>query len=186
MSVTRKSKSSNREAALKCPVTYRSVYRYVKALFTEVRSKAPAVLFLDEVDALLRTPGDDALGSVLRTVQGTLKLYWSDLMASKDKVMIVGATNNPSQISLVDFGRRFQERIYIDVPGSDARRLMLKAGLACFEIVVDQVQMDGLVASTAGFTGHDVSAAYQKAEDIQFLKARRASHWRKVRPSLDY
>ena len=104
-------------------------------------------------------------------------------MASNDKVMNVGATNNPSQISLVDFGRRFQKRIYIDVPSTQARRLMLEAGLTCFKVVVNQGQMDGLMASAAGFTGHDFAAAFEEAEDIQFLKARRASHWRKVRPS---
>ena len=76
--------------------------KFVRALFKEVRANAPSVLMLDECDGLLCNPTADATQSHnYRLLQNELKNQWSDLIYSRDEVIVVGATNKPHDIDMV-------------------------------------------------------------------------------------
>ena len=61
-------------------------------MFNELEAKAPAILILDEVDALMSQNGEDDGGTSER-VKGIMLERTSNLMKSDSDVMLVGATN---------------------------------------------------------------------------------------------
>lgn len=100
--------------------------KFVRALFEEVKENAPAVLLLDECDGLLCRPSMDAsMGPRYRLLQNELKNQWSDLIYSKAKVVVVGATNKPHDIDMDGFGRRLTLKLYVDLPNALACQRIL-------------------------------------------------------------
>ena len=135
--------------------------KFVKVLFEEVKRNEPAVLLLDECDGLLCDPKgmDAAGGQSYRLLQNELKNQWSDLIYSKSKVMVVGATNKPGDIDMDGFGRRLSLKLHIDLPDAESCRQVLREGLAKVRHHVrDDADLLGLgqLCAELGLSGFDL------------------------------
>lgn len=133
--------------------------KFIRALFEEVRHNTPAVLMLDECDGLLCNPATDAMQSHnYRLLQNELKNQWSDLIYSRDEVIIIGATNKPHDIDLDGFGRRLSLKLHVDLPNSRSCGLILKGALSQVrhQLEPEDFGVLGLLCFENNLSGYDI------------------------------
>jgi ATP-dependent metalloprotease FtsH len=142
----------------------------VRDLFAEARSVAPAIVFIDELDAIGAVRGTGMSDSSER--MQTLNQLLVELDASHDgaDVIVVGATNRPELLdpALMRPGR-FDRTLALDLPDLDARRelLALHAGGRRLDAGVD---LDAVARATYGLSGADLANILNEAA---LLAARR-------------
>ncbi len=138
--------------------------RLVREIFLLAKEKAPAIVFIDELDAVgshrldIATSGD-------REVQRTLMQLLSELdgFESRGQVAVIGATNRPDILdpALLRPGR-FDRIIEFPVPDDKGRREIFKIHTRGMNISED-VDFDELVAATRDMTGADIKAICTEA-----------------------
>jgi len=139
--------------------------KIVAALFEEASKKAPAIIFIDEIDSILKQRMEGGGGQVDHTdaAKTEFLVRWDGLMSSKG-VLVLGATNLPWCLDSAA-RRRFDKRIYISLPEKDERRKIFeihlkkngKAGL------LDNEQLDSLASLTEGYSGSDIKNVVKAA-----------------------
>ena len=129
---------------------------YVKEVFNRARESAPALIFIDEIEALAPSR-DEYRGGIL-----TELLQELDGVKELKNVMLVGATNKPSALdpAILRPGR-FDKIIYIPPPDEKARRQVFGINLAKFK---DNVDLGKLASSTDGFSGADIASVCQEVK----------------------
>jgi len=156
--------------------------RLVKALFALARERRPSIIFIDEVDSLMRARSSDETGAE-RRVKAQLLAEW-DGLASGEGVVVIGATNRPWDID-PGFLRRFERRIYVPPPDYQARLALFKVHTRGVELDSD-VDFAKLAQMTEGFTGHDIARLCREALMEPIRELERAGRLRdpsaKVRP----
>ncbi|KAI4244673.1 MAG: hypothetical protein L6R40_002877 [Gallowayella cf. fulva] len=138
--------------------------KFIRALFEEVKGNAPAVLLLDECDGLLcRLSMDGMMGQSYRTLQTELKNQWSDLIYSKAKVVVIGATNKPHDIDMDGFGRRLSLKLYIHLPNALACQRILGVALERVRHQVKEIEMVALgeTCHERGLSGFDIDCVVE-------------------------
>lgn len=159
--------------------------KFIKALFDEVQASAPAILFLDECDGLLCNPAaDSSMSQSYRLLQNELKNQWSDLINSKAKAIVVGATNKPHDIDLDGFGRRLSLKLYIDLPNAQACQQIVSSALECVRHTVQDIEMVllGDQCADKGLSGYDIDCLIEGLvrkglRQIILSKYFRKMHW---------
>ncbi|WP_123504278.1 AAA family ATPase [Frondihabitans sp. PhB188] len=130
--------------------------RNLHNLFEKARSLAPAVLFLDELDAIgARRSGLGAGWSGLRLMVDQLLLELDSMVADNDGLFVLGATNSPWDVdaSLLRPGR-FDRMMLVLPPDAPAREAILTHHLERRPIA--GIQLQKLVDRTDGFSGADL------------------------------
>jgi transitional endoplasmic reticulum ATPase len=137
--------------------------RQISRLFARARQVSPAVIFLDEVDALAPqrggSPGDSAASErVVNTLLAEL-----DGLEELTRVVVIGATNRPTLLdsALLRPGR-FDELVYVPVPNRAGRRKILGLHTARMPLASD-VDLDAVAERTGGFTGADLEGLVRRA-----------------------
>jgi SpoVK/Ycf46/Vps4 family AAA+-type ATPase len=122
----------------------------------------PVIIFIDEVDSLVGVRSDEVGGEV-RARNQFLKEMDSILdKKNPSHVYIIGATNKPWALD-EPFIRRFQKRIYVPLPGPEARREMFDIYAKNLRLAKD-VDAQLLVEKTAGYSGSDFRDIFQSAQ----------------------
>lgn len=152
--------------------------QHIAAIFKKARQVAPAIIFLDELDALAPMRGT-ALGEPHVTERIVNQLLSElDGLEELRGVVVVGATNRPDIIdpALLRPGR-FDEMILVPVPDAETRLEIFKVHTKKMALA-DDMNIDELVRITEDFTGADIAAVCKKAgrfamrEDINAKKVR--------------
>ena len=129
----------------------------VRDLFQKAKRNAPAIIFIDELDAIGRQRGSGLGGSHDEREQ-TLNqiLVEMDGFEPTDNVIIVAATNRPDVLdpALLRPGR-FDRQVYIDLPDRKEREQILIVHTKN-KPIESKVQLDKIAASTPGFSGADL------------------------------
>lgn len=129
----------------------------VRDLFQKAKRNAPAIIFIDELDAIGRQRGSGLGGSHDEREQ-TLNqiLVEMDGFESTDNVIIVAATNRPDVLdpALLRPGR-FDRQVYIDLPDRKEREQILKVHTKN-KPIEGEVKLEKIAASTPGFSGADL------------------------------
>lgn len=129
----------------------------VRDLFQKAKRNAPAIIFIDELDAIGRQRGSGLGGSHDEREQ-TLNqiLVEMDGFEPTDNVIIVAATNRPDVLdpALLRPGR-FDRQVYIDLPDRKEREQILIVHTKN-KPIEGKVQLDKIAASTPGFSGADL------------------------------
>jgi transitional endoplasmic reticulum ATPase len=100
----------------------------VKDLFARARARVPAIIFIDEIDAITERRGEgDSGGDRVRNSVVNMFLAEMDGLDSSTRVFVIGATNRPELLdeALLRPGR-LGERIEIPLPDAAARKTMLE------------------------------------------------------------
>jgi len=100
----------------------------VKELFDRARARVPAIIFIDEIDAILdRRMESDAGGDRVRNSVVSMFLAQMDGLDSSSRIFVIGATNRPELLdeALLRPGR-LGEKIEIPLPDLAGRRAMLE------------------------------------------------------------
>jgi cell division protease FtsH len=130
----------------------------VRELFEEAKKVAPAIVFIDEIDAVGRARGA-GIGGVNDEREQTLNQLLSEMdgFTRADDVIVLAATNRPDvlDVALLRPGR-FDRRIVVDRPELPARAAILKVHTRQIPLAPD-VSLEALAQMTPGFSGADLA-----------------------------
>lgn len=143
----------------------------VRDLFKQAKEASPAIIFIDEIDAVGRQRGA-GLGGGHDEREQTLNqlLVEMDGFEPNDSVVLIAATNRSDVLdpALLRPGR-FDRQIVVDVPDVKGREKILRVH-AANKPMADDVDLSRLAKLTPGFTGADLSNLLNEAA---ILSARR-------------
>lgn len=146
--------------------------RNVARLFKTIRQSPRAVLFLDEIDALVprrRNNGSTIMLRVISQILGEVDGLRS--AETSNDLLLIGATN---EIEMVDPAMlrpgRFDAKIFVGPPDESARRTLVQNLLEELPVSDDR-SIENLVQQTAGLTGAEIKDLIQKAADEAFIRA---------------
>jgi len=136
----------------------------VRDLFTQAKENAPAIVFIDEIDAVGRHRGA-GLGGGHDEREQTLNqlLVEMDGFDVKGGVILIAATNRPDILdpALLRPGR-FDRQIVVDRPDMEGRKGILRVH-AKGKPFMDDVDLDVIARRTPGFTGADLANVINEA-----------------------
>jgi cell division protease FtsH len=136
----------------------------VRDLFEEAKKNAPAIVFIDELDAVGRSRGA-GIGSGHDEREQTLNQLLSEMdgFGRNDLVIVLSATNRPDVLdpALLRPGR-FDRRVIVDRPELAARRAILGVHVKNKPLGPD-VDLDDLAQRTPGFSGADLANLVNEA-----------------------
>ena len=145
----------------------------VRDLFEQARKQAPAIIFIDEIDALGKARGAYGLGGHDEKEQ-TLNQLLAELdgFDPTSGLVLLGATNRPEILdpALLRAGR-FDRQILVDRPDKKGRIQILGVHLRKVKLA-PEVNVEHVAALTAGFTGADLANLVNEAA----LLATRSGH----------
>jgi len=147
----------------------------VRDLFAKVRAAAPAILFIDELDAAGRRRGGGDGGGGADEREQTLNqlLVEMDGFAVSTGIVVMGATNRPDILdpALLRPGR-FDRHVTVEAPDAGGRRKILELH-ARGRPIAPGVDFDRLARRTPGFTGADLANVVNEAA-LLAVRANRA------------
>jgi len=136
----------------------------VRDLFKQAREKAPCIIFIDEIDAIGRARGRNAIMSNDER-ENTLNqlLVEMDGFGGDSGIIILAATNRPDVLdsALLRPGR-FDRQISIDKPDVKGREAIFKVHLAPIK-VSETLDIHKLAEQTPGFAGADIANVCNEA-----------------------
>ena len=140
----------------------------IRDLFEEAEKTAPAIIFIDEIDAIA-PKREDVTGEVERRVVSQL-LSMMDGLKSRGKVVVIGATNRINALDpALRRPGRFDREIEVGVPGKEGRLAILK--IHTRNMPLDKkVNLDELSSVTHGFVGADLEALTKEAAIVVLRK----------------
>ena len=137
----------------------------VRDLFEQARQKAPAIIFIDEIDALGRARGAFGFGGGHDEKEQTLNQLLAELdgFDPKSGVVLLAATNRPEILdpALLRAGR-FDRQVLVDRPDRKGRVQILGVHLRKVKLAPD-VDPEQISALTPGFTGADIANLVNEA-----------------------
>jgi transitional endoplasmic reticulum ATPase len=149
----------------------------LREVFEEAARRAPAILFIDEIDAVAPKRADVA-GEVEKRVVAQL-LSLMDGFVSRGQVIVIGATNIPEVLDpALRRPGRFDREIEIGVPNTHARLQILKIHSRAMPLAPD-VDLQEIAEHSHGFVGADLEALCQ---EIGMITLRRFLAANDVRP----
>ncbi|MEN3974853.1 ATP-dependent zinc metalloprotease FtsH [Emcibacter sp. SYSU 3D8] len=137
----------------------------VRDLFEQARAQAPAIIFIDELDALGRARGITSLGGGNDEKEQTLNQLLSELdgFDSSTGLVLLAATNRPEILdpALLRAGR-FDRQVLVDRPDRFGRVQILNVHMKKVTRAPD-VDAEQVAALTPGFTGADLANLVNEA-----------------------
>jgi len=149
----------------------------LRSVFEEAKSNAPAILFIDEIDAI--APKREDMGGekqVERRVVAQL-LALMDGLESRGEVIVIGATNIPNSLDpALRRPGRFDREIAISIPDQKGRLDIIQIHTRGMPLAQD-VDLEKLSQITHGFVGADLEALSREAA---------MNALRKIMPTIDF
>ncbi len=144
----------------------------VRDLFKQARESAPAIIFIDEIDAIGRARGQmGAIGGHSEQEQ-TLQQILTEMdgFSGREGIIVLAATNAPDVLdrALLRPGR-FDRRVVVNLPDKTGRRAILDVHVRKVPLAPD-VNLEELAQATPGFSGADLKNLVNEAA---LLAARR-------------
>ena len=131
----------------------------VRDLFKKAKNKAPAIIFIDEIDAIGRARGKNQMTGSNDERENTLNQLLTEMdgFGTNDHVIVVAATNRADILdrALVRAGR-FDRQIYVDLPELNERKEIFEVHLKPLKID-NELDLNFLAKQTPGFSGADIA-----------------------------
>ncbi len=133
----------------------------LRTIFKEAEENAPAIIFIDEIDAIA-TNRDNSESETGRRVVGQLLSLMDGLQARGD-IIVIAATNRANSIDpALRRPGRFDRELHINAPDKDGRREIFDIHTAGVPLAKD-VNLDTLAKKTHGFVGADIAALIKES-----------------------
>ena len=131
----------------------------VRDLFKKAKEKSPAIIFIDEIDAIGRARGKNQMTGSNDERENTLNQLLTEMdgFGTNDHVIVIAATNRADVLdrALVRAGR-FDRQIYVDLPELTERKEIFEVHLAPLK-TQETLDVDFLAKQTPGFSGADIA-----------------------------
>lgn len=133
----------------------------LREIFEDAKKHAPAIIFIDEIDAIA-PKRDEVIGEVERRVVAQL-LTLMDGLENRGNVIVIAATNRPNAVDpALRRPGRFDREIEIPLPDKQGRLEILQIHTRNMPLSKD-VDLHKLAEMTHGYTGADLSALVREA-----------------------
>ncbi|WP_395056338.1 ATP-dependent zinc metalloprotease FtsH [Flavobacterium sp.] len=137
----------------------------VRDLFKQAKDKAPAIIFIDEIDAVGRARGKGNMSGGNDERENTLNQLLTEMdgFGTNSNVIVIAATNRADVLdkALMRAGR-FDRQIYVDLPDVRERAEIFAVHLAPLK-KVEGLDLDFLAKQTPGFSGADIANVCNEA-----------------------
>lgn len=137
----------------------------VRDLFKQAKEKAPAIIFIDEIDAVGRARGKSNMSGSNDERENTLNQLLTEMdgFGTNSNVIVIAATNRADVLdkALLRAGR-FDRQIYVDLPDIREREQVFKVHLTPLK-KADNLDTDFLAKQTPGFSGADIANVCNEA-----------------------
>jgi transitional endoplasmic reticulum ATPase len=148
---------------------------HLRAIFEEASRHAPAIIFLDEIDAIA-PKRQEVQGEVEKRVVAQL-LALLDGLKERGQIIVIGATNIPNVLDpALRRPGRFDREIAISIPDKNGRLEILQIHTRGMPMA-EAVDLEKLAQITHGFVGADLEALCREAAMITL---------RKIMPDIDF
>ncbi len=131
----------------------------VRDLFKQAKEKSPAIIFIDEIDAIGRARGKNTFGGGNDERENTLNQLLTEMdgFGTNEHVIVLAATNRADVLdrALMRAGR-FDRQVYVDLPDLNERKEIFKVHLKPLKLA-NEVDSDFLARQTPGFSGADIA-----------------------------
>ena len=158
----------------------------VRDLFKQAREKAPCIIFIDEIDAIGRARGKNAMMSNDER-ESTLNqlLVEMDGFSGESGIIVLAATNRPDVLdsALLRPGR-FDRQISIDKPDLKGREHIFKVHLKPIK-TSSKVDIHKLAEQTPGFAGADIANVCNEAALIAARKGKEGVEMEDFQDAVD-
>lgn len=143
----------------------------IKKLFDAAKAEPRAIIFIDEIEALVPRRRDSHSTVMTRVVPQILQELEGFDRKAQRSLLFMGATNEPWALDpAVMRPGRFDAKIHVPLPDEPARYRLLEIYLAKRPLA-DEVNLAALVQLLDGFSGADIKAVAERAATIPFLSA---------------
>ena len=137
----------------------------VRDLFKQAKEKSPAIIFIDEIDAVGRARGKNNMSGGNDERENTLNQLLTEMdgFGSNSNVIVLAATNRADVLdkALMRAGR-FDRQIFVDLPDVRERAEIFEVHLAPIK-KVEGLDLDFLAKQTPGFSGADIANVCNEA-----------------------
>lgn len=131
----------------------------VRDLFKTAKEKAPCIIFIDEIDAIGRARGRNAMSGSNDERENTLNQLLTEMdgFSTNTGIIILAATNRADILdrALLRAGR-FDRQIHIDLPNQNERKEIFEVHIRSLKLGTD-VDLDFFSKQTPGFSGADIA-----------------------------
>ncbi|KAI3748137.1 hypothetical protein L6452_11035 [Arctium lappa] len=130
--------------------------KLVRALFGVASCRQPAVIFVDEIDSLLSKRNSHGENESSRKLKTQFLVEMEGFDSGSEQILLIGATNRPQELDEAA-RRRLTKRLYIPLPSSEARALIIRNLLekdGLFKLSTEDI--DTICKSTEGYSGSDM------------------------------
>jgi cell division protease FtsH len=159
----------------------------VRDLFKQAREAAPAIVFVDELDAIGRARGGVVYGGATSEQQQTLNQILSEMdgFTGREGVIVLAATNRPDVLdpALLRAGR-FDRRVTVAPPDKVGREAILRVHTRTVPLAPD-VDLKEVAAATPGLVGADLRNLVNEAALLAARKQESAVTQRDFFDSLE-
>ena len=137
----------------------------VRDLFKQAKEKSPSIIFIDEIDAIGRARGKNAMSGSNDERENTLNQLLTEMdgFGTNTNVIVIAATNRADVLdkALMRAGR-FDRQIYVDLPDVRERKEIFEVHLNLLKKQKD-LDVDFLSKQTPGFSGADIANVCNEA-----------------------
>ena len=148
----------------------------VRDLFKQAKDKSPAIIFIDEIDAIGRSRGKSNMNGSNDERENTLNQLLTEMdgFGTNSNVIVIAATNRADVLdkALMRAGR-FDRQIYVDLPDLNERREIFKVHLKPLK-VIKTLDIEFLAKQTPGFSGADIANVCNEAALIAARKNKKS------------
>ena len=148
----------------------------VRDLFKQAKDKSPAIIFIDEIDAIGRARGKNNMTGSNDERENTLNQLLTEMdgFGTSTNVIILAATNRADVLdkALMRAGR-FDRQIYVDLPDVRERKEIFKVHLKPLK-TTKTLDIDLLSKQTPGFSGADIANVCNEAALVAARKNKKS------------
>lgn len=131
----------------------------VRDLFKNAKEKAPCIIFIDEIDAIGRARGRNAVTGANDERENTLNQLLTEMdgFSTNSGVIIIAATNRADILdrALMRAGR-FDRQIHVELPDLEGRKAIFKVHMRELKMK-EGIDVSLLAKQTPGFSGADIA-----------------------------
>ena len=148
----------------------------VRDLFKQAKDKSPAIIFIDEIDAIGRSRGKSNFTGSNDERENTLNQLLTEMdgFGTNSNVIVLAATNRADVLdkALMRAGR-FDRQIYVDLPDLNERKEIFQVHLKPLK-TIKSLDYDFLAKQTPGFSGADIANVCNEAALIAARKNKKS------------
>ncbi|WP_142785451.1 ATP-dependent zinc metalloprotease FtsH [Changchengzhania lutea] len=148
----------------------------VRDLFKQAKEKSPSIIFIDEIDAIGRARGKNAMSGSNDERENTLNQLLTEMdgFGTNTNVIVIAATNRADILdkALMRAGR-FDRQIFVDLPDVRERKEIFEVHLRPLKKAKD-LDLDFLSKQTPGFSGADIANVCNEAALIAARNGKKA------------